>query len=345
MGNASVNMTTAQTVLHKNKQMKVLDGDDFNIISPTLRNAQSFFVNNPEKVDEFADYVKNGEWILKLSQPDFSVQLKPVEDNYKNVISYVRSYEESLNGYILPVEACSLLKRYFKNKSVRRSYQAKILSFLDLFEGDDKLRLLLALAYPRFIESLDRDSVQRREHSAFPCSCREKTPSEFKLVLSDFLNSVRRDELMDIISFDPWAQSLVDAIEKLPVCVTVSLATRKDFPLVFANKQFESITGYYRSEILGRNCKFLQSVVTEPDIIERLASSLRAATPVKVALSNMTKRGDTFYNFLATAPAFNFKGEYTHVVGIQYDITHTKATLEQLQTVNQLLSALPNLFY
>ena len=40
--------------------------------------------------------------------------------------------------------------------------------------------------------------------------------------------------------------------------VTLSDPDQEDNPIVYANEVFELITGYSNSEIIGRNCRFLQ---------------------------------------------------------------------------------------
>ena len=40
--------------------------------------------------------------------------------------------------------------------------------------------------------------------------------------------------------------------------ITLVDPDQEDMPLVYANRQFELITGYSQQEILGRNCRFLQ---------------------------------------------------------------------------------------
>jgi len=49
------------------------------------------------------------------------------------------------------------------------------------------------------------------------------------------------------------------AIDAVPVGISIAQYDPEgDFPLVYVNPAFEQITGYPKSEILGRNCRFLQ---------------------------------------------------------------------------------------
>lgn len=57
------------------------------------------------------------------------------------------------------------------------------------------------------------------------------------------------------------------------------------------NKAFESITGYSRADILGKNCRFLQCEDTEHEEIQKMAESLASATVARVSLTNRRKDG------------------------------------------------------
>ncbi len=43
-----------------------------------------------------------------------------------------------------------------------------------------------------------------------------------------------------------------------------------DNPIVFANDAFEQTTGYNRTAILGRNCRFLQGEDTDEEAVARI---------------------------------------------------------------------------
>jgi len=116
----------------------------------------------------------------------------------------------------------------------------------------------------------------------------------------------------------------------------------RGFPLIYVNKQFEVTTGYQRSEILGQNCRFLQSDVAEEASIKRLSEALRSAQPVKAAITNKNKNGPIFKNLLAMKPLFDERGDYAYVLGIQFDITSPESTPARLKMANELLMMVPD---
>jgi PAS domain S-box-containing protein len=55
------------------------------------------------------------------------------------------------------------------------------------------------------------------------------------------------------------ARMLASLLYSSPCALTVADATQPDEPIVYVNGTFEVTTGYSSAEVLGRNCRFLQS--------------------------------------------------------------------------------------
>lgn len=128
----------------------------------------------------------------------------------------------------------------------------------------------------------------------------------------------------------------------------VSIATarkvRRGFQLVYVNSAFEEATGYKRSDIVGHNCEVLQSEEeTEEDSICRLIFALRNSNAVKVAITNRKKSGEALRNLLSIKPVYDGKGVYSYVVGVQFDITSTLASEEQLRMANDVMRLIPDI--
>ena len=81
-----------------------------------------------------------------------------------------------------------------------------------------------------------------------------------------------------------------------------------DFPIVFASEGFERLTGYVASEVLGRNCRFLQGRDTDPTTVARLREAVHAHRPVRQALINYRKDGTPFWNDIAISPVMDLTG-------------------------------------
>lgn len=70
---------------------------------------------------------------------------------------------------------------------------------------------------------------------------------------------------------------------------------------------------------------------TEEQSVSRLREAVARGQPCQVTLTNYRRNGDAFVNYLSVTPVHNSKGQLTHYVGVQSDITelvnHKKAEL------------------
>lgn len=120
------------------------------------------------------------------------------------------------------------------------------------------------------------------------------------------------------------------AIAATSTGVTISDATDPQHPIIYCNPAFESMTGYRREEILGKNCQFLQGSETDPVAVEIIRKALQTKSECKVILKNYRKDGTTFWNCFSISPVRDSTGKLTHFVGVQRDITQSKQAEEAL---------------
>ncbi|MEM9244130.1 MAG: PAS domain-containing protein, partial [Cyanobacteria bacterium P01_F01_bin.153] len=90
--------------------------------------------------------------------------------------------------------------------------------------------------------------------------------------------------------------------------VVIADMSLPDRPLIYCNRSFIEMTGYGRSEVVGRNCRFLQGPDTYGPDVERLRSAVRAGEDCTVTLLNYRKDGTPFWNRLTISPVRNDDG-------------------------------------
>ncbi|MBN1586747.1 MAG: PAS domain-containing protein [Candidatus Omnitrophica bacterium] len=117
------------------------------------------------------------------------------------------------------------------------------------------------------------------------------------------------------------ADLLMQACDASSSAITVADASAPDMPLIYVNKTFEQITGYEAKEVLGVNCRFLQGKDREQPGVQEIAKALQSGKSCTVQLRNYRKDGTPFWNELSLAPVFGSKGDLTHYIGVQTDIT------------------------
>ncbi|MBD1924397.1 PAS domain S-box protein [Microcoleus sp. FACHB-831] len=112
-----------------------------------------------------------------------------------------------------------------------------------------------------------------------------------------------------------------------------------DLPMIYVNPAFERMTGYKAEEVLGRNCRFLQSGDRHQPELTKLRDALQEAKDCTVVLRNYRKDGTLFWNELSIAPMYDAAGNLSQYIGIQTDITERKVAEEELQQAKEHLQA------
>jgi PAS domain S-box-containing protein len=134
---------------------------------------------------------------------------------------------------------------------------------------------------------------------------------------------------------DPFAAAV--RATRMPMVITD--ARRPDNPIVFANDAFCRLTGYARSEILGRNCRFLQGPATDPAALAAIRAAVREERSIEIDIRNHRRNGEPFWNRLLLAPVRDAQGQLAYFFASQLDVTLERERLVGLETRNAALIA------
>jgi PAS domain S-box-containing protein len=122
--------------------------------------------------------------------------------------------------------------------------------------------------------------------------------------------------------------------------VTLADPDLEDAPIVYANKAFETMTGYSQAEIIGRNCRFLQGADKDQEALTTLRDALSRHEHIEVTLRNYRKNGDLFHNKLNITPLRDNKGNVIYYLGVQYDVTVMVEAEAEIGRLGERLHAL-----
>lgn len=115
-------------------------------------------------------------------------------------------------------------------------------------------------------------------------------------------------------------------------CAFLVVDARKwDMPIVFASGTFEKMTGYSSGEIIGRNCRFLQSPdaitaqgaprkYTDGNATWHMRSHITTGKESQSSLINYKKGGKPFINLVTIIPIAWDTDEIAYYVGFQVDL-------------------------
>eukprot|EP00306_Pavlova_sp_CCMP459_P012659 CAMPEP_0185192384 /NCGR_PEP_ID=MMETSP1140-20130426/18280_1 /TAXON_ID=298111 /ORGANISM="Pavlova sp., Strain CCMP459" /LENGTH=459 /DNA_ID=CAMNT_0027759129 /DNA_START=74 /DNA_END=1454 /DNA_ORIENTATION=+ len=119
----------------------------------------------------------------------------------------------------------------------------------------------------------------------------------------------------------PVAPALRDTLSRLQRTFVVTDPALEDNPIVFASESFCKMTGYERSELVGRNCRLLQGPGTDLSVIRKVRHAVKDGRSCTAELVNYRKDGTSFKNLLHFAPVRDPSGSIAYFVGVQTDLS------------------------
>jgi PAS domain S-box-containing protein len=104
-----------------------------------------------------------------------------------------------------------------------------------------------------------------------------------------------------------------------------------DCPIIYVSDNFQNLTGYNRHEIVGKNCRFLQSPdgkvdagtkreFVANDAVYKLKKAVAERTEIQQSLINYRKGGKPFLNLLTMIPIPWDTDELRYCIGFQIDL-------------------------
>ncbi len=117
----------------------------------------------------------------------------------------------------------------------------------------------------------------------------------------------------------------VAGFSRLAISVIITNPLAPDNPIVYVNDAFERTTGYSRSAVIGRNCRFLQGERTEKKDVDRVRQAVEAGRDVSVDILNYRASGEPFVNRLTIAPITDATGRPVYFLGLQKELREDEA--------------------
>jgi sigma-B regulation protein RsbU (phosphoserine phosphatase) len=117
------------------------------------------------------------------------------------------------------------------------------------------------------------------------------------------------------------------AVAQSPTAVLIS---NKAGVIEYVNDSFTRLTGYAADELIGRNPSLLRSNHTARDQYERLWETIRNGREWRGEIEDRKKNGETYWALETITPLRDARGEITHYLAIQQDVTEQKRDKEAL---------------
>lgn len=214
---------------------------------------------------------------------------------------------------------------------------------------------------------MSEEIIKRAVSGHFPASATEssKVVEKMKRIISPVNMTTKafanmdNNELKYIIGrTDNWLAALISAVEALPICFSLAVATptqsfnvsankKPSFPLIYVNKYFEKITGYNRSDVIGKATKdLLQCPESEPEPIQQMAESLKSMEQCIVIITNRDATGRLFRNLVVLIPIRDDHDKYRYVVSFTFDVSkEVDECVSKLKLADDLSQMIPDMIY
>ena len=101
--------------------------------------------------------------------------------------------------------------------------------------------------------------------------------------------------------------------------------------IVYVNDAFVRRTGYSRDELVGRSPRMLMGPKSDPEVLVLIRNSMEQRAPVRTELVSYGRDGTPFWLDTIILPLLDEKGEPTHFVSVQRDITDRRRAEQELR--------------
>lgn len=107
--------------------------------------------------------------------------------------------------------------------------------------------------------------------------------------------------------------------------------TKSDQPLIYVSDSFLAMTGYRKSEVMGRNCRFLQAPADtskstpsrkhcENSAAARMRDAVQNNAEIQLEIDNYKRDGTKFTNFVTMIPIAWNNPDYNLSLGLLCDM-------------------------
>ncbi len=128
------------------------------------------------------------------------------------------------------------------------------------------------------------------------------------------------------------------AIQLLPHGIVITDPRQPDNPIIYVNAGFEALSGYPASEAIGRNCRFLQGVDTDPETVRTIREAVTLGLSCAVEILNYRKSGEPYWSGLSITPVRDETGRLVQFIGVQVDISERRTLERALQEAQRMES-------
>jgi PAS domain S-box-containing protein len=214
-----------------------------------------------------------------------------------------------------------------------------------------------ACTYPNHVQDLFPDDeilvdLGVDSYIGLPLFSNEDTPVGIIVVMDSkpMENTTEMEEVLKIFVARTEAElekkKSNETIQKLSLAVEQSpniiIITNAEGNIEYVNPAFTTTTGYSKNEVLNKNPSIIKSGEMSDAFYKNLWNTIKAGDTWAGEFHNRKSNGELYWNEAKISSIKNVRGEITHFLSIQSDITDKKQTEQKLRR-SQKMDALGKL--
>ncbi|WP_144392186.1 GGDEF domain-containing protein [Pleionea sediminis] len=133
----------------------------------------------------------------------------------------------------------------------------------------------------------------------------------------------------DNIPYYIYKQALDNALD----IIVISEVDKNDpgnNPIIYVNDSFTHLFGYEKDEVIGKSARILHGEDTDIKSRDKIREAITQGWPIHTEIANYGKNGKKFWIDLKMVPLYDDRGEVTHFLFIERDLSDRKSREEQL---------------
>ena len=250
-------------------------------------------------------------------------RLNESEERFRNLADLLPQsiFETDLDGTITYVNKFALDLFGYSQEEIHKGLKAfNFLVAEDVIRSKEKIKTV-------FSEHI----ATKSEYTAI-----KKDGTEFPVII--YSNAIKSNEqfvgirgiifdVSEIKQAEQEVHKLFHIIEQSPVSI---LITNPEGYIEYSNPRFTELTGYSSEEVKGKNPRILKSGQTSDRDYAEMWNKIRGGKEWKGEFYNRKKNGDFFWESAMISPIINNKGQITHFISADEDITEKKESERQM---------------
>jgi PAS domain S-box-containing protein len=132
---------------------------------------------------------------------------------------------------------------------------------------------------------------------------------------------------------------LLESLAKGKQAFVLSDPRKVDNPIVYASCAFLRLTGYTREQVIGRNCRFLQGIDTDPEQVTAIREAVESGKDGAACLINYKADGTPFWNHFFITALRDKKNRIVNYVGVQTEVDKPLDGIEPMMPAENNVAA------